>query len=424
MARGDSLPIRIEPGRVNGRVMAPASKSVAQRAIALAAVCSGRSEIWFPGRCDDVLSAIRVCRSMGARIREGNDALVIDGGVQAPAVALNCGESGLGIRMFSGLSAAFDQEVSLTATGSLLKRPMHIIEHSLQALGVQCRTNEGFPPITVRGPLRGGRAKIDASLSSQVLTGLLMAAPMARTDCYLEVENLKSIPYIDTTLMVMKAFGISVENRGYREFFIPAPQVYRPAKFVVEGDWSGGAFLLVAGAVAGKVRVDNLDVASTQADKKIFQALEAAGAGLKGFDSGKTQGAIEARWKNLRGFEFDATHCPDLFPPLTALAANCQGLSRIHGSGRLAAKESDRAAALIDTFGRIGIRLWIEGGNTLVVEGGEINGGTIDSHGDHRIAMAGAIAALNSKTGVSIENPGVVSKSYPGFFADLEAMKV
>jgi 3-phosphoshikimate 1-carboxyvinyltransferase len=413
--------IGITPSLVSGRTRAPASKSVAQRAIAIASLCPGRSEIWFPGACDDVLAAIQVCRTMGADIQGGEDFLVVEGGLRAPLAPLQCGESGLGIRMFAGLAASFNRMVALNASGSLLKRPMHVVEESLHALGVDCKTNNGYPPICVKGPIRGGKSIIDGSQSSQVLSGILIASPLAMSDVHLVVENLKSIPYIDVTIRVMEAFGVTLENRDYKEFIIPAHQVYQPQDFRVEGDWSGGAFLLVAGAIAGSITVDNLDIKSAQADKKILEALKAAGAKIVTGTTRTGQKYISVTRKDLRAFDFDATHCPDLFPPLVALAANCSGTSRIHGISRLKNKESDRAATLADIFGNTGVPIRFED-DTMLVTGGNLEGGRISSHGDHRIAMAGALAALNSRLGVLIENPGVVNKSYPDFFKDLEAL--
>lgn len=411
--------IGISPSGVGGCLRAPASKSVAQRAIAIASLCQGRSEIWFPGACDDVQAAIRVCRTLGANIQGSEDFLVVEGGVRPPVAALQCGESGLGIRMFSGLAASFSRPVVLAASGSLRKRPMHIVEQSLRAMGVECHTRNGFPPIRVKGPLPGGTAMIDGSQSSQVLTGILIASPLAQTDVHLLVKDLKSIPYADITIRVMKAFGVQVENRDYREFLVPAHQSYHPQSFRVEGDWSGAAFLLVAGAIGGSVTVENLDTRSAQADKAILEALKAAGARIIAGTSKSGQDYISVYRRELSAFAFDATHCPDLFPPLAALAANCTGTSRILGAGRLKTKESDRAATLTDIFTRMGIEIRIEG-DTMLVTGSQVGGGRISSHGDHRIAMAGAIAALNSRLGVIIENPEVVNKSYPGFFEDLE----
>lgn len=398
---------------VSGRVQAPASKSVAQRAIAIASLANGTSLIDFPGECDDVKAAIRVCRQLGAGIEPTANGLKIKGGIRPPSQPLNCGEAGLGIRMFSGIASILETEVILTGEGSLLTRPMRVVEESLKALGVSCRTTRGFLPLTVKGPIKGGGAKLDGSLSSQALTGILIASPFARQNVELHVSNLKSIEYIDVTTRAMKQFGVAVTNRDYEYFCIAAGQKYRPAHIKVEGDWSGAAFLLVAGAVAGHVVVEKLCMDSGQPDRNILVALRRSGAMVN-----ESENAVEVGRRPLQAFEFDATNCPDLFPPLVALAANCRGETRISGAGRLRAKESDRAATLIDTFGRLGLAIRLES-DTMVVTGGPMKGTTINSHDDHRIAMAGTIAALTAKGDVVIENADAVNKSYPAFYKDI-----
>lgn len=408
----------VYPSKINGRLQAPASKSVAQRAIAMAAMATGESVIDHPGSSDDVKAAIHVCRQLGARLEERNRSLVIRGGIIAPNEPLHCGESGLGIRMFSGIAASLDKEVTLTGTGSLLSRPMDMIEATLTAAGVICRTSNGKLPLRIKGPLLGGQAHIDGSKSSQALTGLLMAAPTARHDSVLHVTDLKSREYIDITIRVMRHFDVLVENTGYTTFSVQGKQTYRPAHMVVEGDWSGAAFLLVAGAVGGHIRVENLEEGSSQPDRKIIDALRAAGAIVN-----QNSDQVETIRDTLRGFHFDATHCPDLFPPLAALAANCTGRSTITGVSRLRNKESDRAATLMDTFGKLGIEVFIEE-DAMVIDGGQIQGGAVDSFGDHRIAMAGAVAALNANTKVMINQAEAINKSYPEFFNDLRSCQV
>lgn len=406
----------VKPSEVSGSVIAPASKSVAQRAIALACMAKGRSEVVFPGISDDVNAAIGVCRDLGAVIKELSDRLLITGGIKQPSHPLNCGESGLGIRMFSCIAATFQQPVILNGGGTLAKRPMVIVEQSIKALGADCKTQNGFIPITVKGPIKGGVAKVDGSLSSQVLTGMLMAAPLAMADTTILVENLQSKPYIDLTIDTMKAFGVEVDNLDYKEFRIKGNQSYSPTTFTVEGDWSGAAFMLVAGAIAGKVRVDNILPMSKQADRSIIQALMWAGAKVS-----IQENFIEASKHELNAFHFDATQCPDLFPPLVALAAHCEGESRILGVSRLRVKESDRAATLQQEFAKMGVKISIEG-ELMRVFGGNVRGALVQSHGDHRIAMACAVAALAADGDIEIEGAECVGKSYPEFFDDLASV--
>jgi 3-phosphoshikimate 1-carboxyvinyltransferase len=412
------MTIEITPSTVKGQVQAPASKSVAQRAIAIASLASGTSEIFQVGKSDDVQSAIRVCLALGAKIEEKGGSLTVKGGIQTPSAPLNCGESGLGIRMFSAIAAILNEPVTLTGEGSLTERPMDMIEASLKATGVQCDTQNGMLPVVVKGPLKGGIVNIDGSASSQVLTGLLIAAPYALSPVTFRVSDLKSRPYVDITTRMMQDFGVVAENKDYREFVIPAPQKYISKSYNVEGDWSGAAFLLVAGAIAGEVTVTNLDFQSAQADKDILIALKNSGAQLL-----VEKDRITVKKSQLKAFRFDATHCPDLFPPLVVLAAACDGISQIRGVSRLRGKESDRATSLQQEFGKLGLYISLEGDNMLI-KGNSLNGGMVFSHNDHRIAMACAVAGLIASESVIIDKAEAVNKSYPEFFEDLRRITV
>jgi 3-phosphoshikimate 1-carboxyvinyltransferase len=405
---------KVRPSKVRGNIQAPPSKSFAQRAVAVAALAEGTSEILFPGTSDDVRAAINVTRQLGATVNHSGISLKIKGGIKPPESVLDCGEAGLSIRMFSSLAAVLGTRVTLTGRGSLLKRPMNVVEDSLRAMGVECSTDNGYLPLTVRGPIRGGKVEVDGSFSSQVLTGMLIAAPYADDDLKIVVNNLKSRPYIDITLAVMNSFGVMVENHDYAVFYVKSGQRYLAARYSVEGDWSAAAFFLVAGAVAGKVRVENISAGSPQADKAILDALRYSGASVT-----IAENAVTIEKGTLKSFDFDATDCPDLFPPLVSLAAFCSGTSRIKGVGRLVHKESNRAFTLREEFGKLGVRIVLDN-DIMQVTGGGCKGGNVFSHDDHRIAMACAIAALAADGNVEIDGAGAVAKSYPGFFEDLE----
>jgi 3-phosphoshikimate 1-carboxyvinyltransferase len=407
---------KIRPSKVNGRIQAPPSKSFAQRAIAVAALAEGKSEILFAGTSEDVMASIKVARQLGATAGISGNSLYIQGGISPPQEALDCGEAGLSIRMFSSVAAVLSSTVTLNGRGSLLSRPMDVVEESLRAMGVECTSRNGYLPLTVRGPIKGGKVEIDGSFSSQVLTGMLIAAPYARQDMEIVVNNLKSRPYIDITMAVMKDFGAGVDNHDYERFIIRSGQRYHASRYRVEGDWSAAAFLLVAGAIGGQVQVENLNAHSPQADKAILDALRSSGA-IVSVDE-KSVTAVKGV---LRSFEFDATHCPDLFPPLVSLASYCKGISMIRGVGRLVHKESNRAATLKEEFGKLGIEIKIND-DVMEVTGGSCRGGNVFSHGDHRIAMACAVAALGGEGEVEIDGAGAVAKSYPGFFEDLETL--
>ena len=329
---------------------------------------------------------------------------------------ISCGESGLSIRMFTPLAALSSSPVTVTGSGSLLTRPMNFFDDVLPRLEVKVTSKEGRLPLLVHGPLQPQQITVDGSLSSQFLTGLLLAfAKAAKAPVDIKVIDLKSKPYIDLTLQMMKHFGYEVAHYNYQTFKILQPQENTDLiEYTVEGDWSGAAFLLVAGAIAGKITVKGLDVFSTQADRAILQALMMTKAVMS-----ITPEEIVIEPTALQPFHFDATHCPDLFPPLVALAAYCQGTSVIEGVGRLAHKESNRALTLQTEFGKLGLVVKLQD-DLMIIEGGQqLKAATVVSHHDHRIAMALAVAALRAAGTTTIEDAEAIDKSYPAFYNHL-----
>lgn len=412
----------ITSSRVEGTVAPPPSKSTMARAVAAALLSQGTTVVRNAASCDDADTALAIAENLGAGIKREGKEVTIQGNGKAlnrpTDGTLHCGESGLSMRMFAPIAALLDNKIILTASGSLLERPMTMVE-DLSLLGVFCRTDNGRAPIILRGPIRGGSLSLDGSVSSQFLTGLLMALPLCDGESSISVSRLKSIPYVRMTIELLEYFGVRIEaGDALGEFAIQGNQAYRPCTYTVEGDWSGASFLLAAGAVSGRVKVTGLDHKSAQPDRAILDALTMAGARI---ETGPDYVTVEK--DRLRPIRFDATHCPDLFPPLVAFTANCEGKSTIWGVERLAFKESDRAAALISEFGKLGIIIE-RNATKMEIHGGPVKGGIVDSHNDHRIAMACAIAGLTAREGVVIQNPACVSKSYPDFFSDLDSLLV
>ena len=413
---------QVYPSQLKGVIDAPASKSSMQRACAAALLAKGTSTILKPGRSNDDLAALDVIQKLGAKVTYNDDGAIniTSNGVKPVTSEINCGESGLGIRMFTPIAALSDQPITINGSGSLLKRPMDFFDEIFPKLNISISSNNGKLPLQIKGPLQPVDVTVDGSLSSQFLTGLLMAYGAAATQpVTIKVSNLKSKPYIDLTMQVMQDFGITITHSNH-EFFtiIPAITNYKPQTYTVEGDWSGGAFLLVAGALAGPLTVKGLDVQSTQADKAILQALIDCGADIKVTDDGSiTIGPAE-----LKAFHFDATDCPDLFPPLVALATYCNGVTVIEGVHRLAHKESDRGITLQQEFGKMGVEITLND-NVMMVKGGEeVHAAPVHSRHDHRIAMACAVAALRCNGVVNIEEAQAIDKSYPDFYDNLQQL--
>ena len=396
-----------------------------QRACAAALVKAGHTLIKNPGHSNDDKAAVQIVRDLGAVVVEylaDGNLVIISDGVKNKKTSIHCGESGLSIRMFTPVAALNTKETIISGSGSLAERPMDIFDRVLPELGVKIKSRNSRLPLTIRGPLLPANIEVDGSLSSQFLTGLLLAFAAADAkDVTLKVNNLKSRPYIDLTLSVMKEFCMKLpENRDYKEFYFRKEPHFYPftyQEYTVERDWSGAAFLLVAGAIAGPITVRGLDLTSTQGDKAIVDVLMAANAGI----------AVEAKGikihpVKMNGFRFDATDCPDLFPPLVALAAYCQGETWIKGVSRLAYKESNRALTLQEEFGKMGVRIELNDDSMLIQGGGPVAGAKVHSRQDHRIAMACSVAALKAGTETIIDEAEAVNKSYPDFFRDLKSL--
>lgn len=409
--------------RLRGEVIPPCSKSYAQRALAAALLASGRTTLRGIELCRDTRSAIEAIRTLGARVEIKDDnTLIIDGGLKPAANGLNVGESGLAARLFTPIAALCDRAMIIEGEGTLRHRPMAMMVEPLRALGVEVRDGGGRLPIEVHGPIKGGRVVVDGSISSQFITGLLIALPAAKSDTTIEVRDAVSTPYIDMTLETLERFGVEImHNEGdYSEFYVEGNQELKPVDYTIESDWSAAAFIMVAAAIAGEVTVRNISTLSRQADTLVCRALERAGASII-----IEEGAITVAHRPLEAFTFDATNSPDLFPALVALAAAADGVSTIRGIERLRGKESDRGEVLREEYRKLGIEIELDyAENIMRVVGGKPHAAEVDSHDDHRIAMSLAITALRIEDEVEIRNRECVAKSYPSFFDDLEMLKI
>jgi len=417
--------LRVSPSELSGSVPAPPSKSVTQRLLAAALLASGTSRIEGLSESDDCTAALAATAALGAEIELGEDAITVLGCAGKPrprGASISCGESGLGLRLFTPVAALADVSVTLTAEGTLQARPMDAFAHCLPALGASIVLERGRPPITVQGPLRGGTCTLDGSLSSQFLSGLLTALPCAPGDSVVRVEGLVSRPYVELTLGVLRDFGLEIHaDADLIDFRIPGGQIPHPISTAVDGDWSGAAFLCVAGMLAGTphLEVTGLNNRYPQADEAIRGALLFAGG-----RTAATADGLRIEQRPVRPFTVDLTDAPDLFPPLAALAAFADGPSVLRGAGRLAHKESDRAATLASEFAKAGIAVAREGDALVVTPrtaGPKVLPARLQSRGDHRIAMAAAVLGAAGAP-IEIEGAEAVAKSYPAFFDDLESV--
>ncbi len=406
--------------RLKGSITPPCSKSYAQRALAAALLAKGRTTLRGIELCRDTRSAISVIESLGAEVEILDDnTLQITGGLNPKVDRLNVGESGLAARLFTPVASLHDEAIVIEGEGTLRHRPMSMMVVPLKELGVDVRDGGGRLPIEVCGPIRGGRVTVDGSMSSQFVTGLLIALPLAERDTTIEVEGLVSTPYIDMTLETLERFGVEVmyHEGDYSEFYIEGGQEFKAVDYTIESDWSAAATIMVAAAIAGEVTVNNLSTLSRQADTAICRALERAGASLI-----IEENSITVAHRELEAFSFDATNCPDLFPALVALAAASEGVSTLYGIRRLRGKESDRGEVLKEEYAKLGIDIELDYDEDVMrVVGGMPEVAEVDSH--HRIAMSLAVTALRLTEPIIIKNSECVAKSYPSFFEDIEMLK-
>ena len=359
----------VPPGEIQGELTPPCSKSYAQRALAAALLAEGESTLRNIELCDDTRSAMRCIKALGADVTVvDSHTLKIRGGLAPRGRTLHVGESGLSTRLFTPIAALAGVPLRIEGEGTLLRRPMTMMIAPLRQLGVEVHHRDGFLPFDVCGPLHSATVAVDGSVSSQFITGLLLALPAARGEFTIDVRRAVSTPYIDMTVEAAHRFGAEILHNGYTQFYIEGGQRYRPTDYSIEGDWSAAATLLVAGAVAGEVTLHNVSILS--------------------------------------------------------LAAACEGESLITGTSRLAHKESDRAETLREEYAKVGIEIDLSTPDVMRIRGGAIRPARVFSHGDHRIAMSMAVSALRSSGAITIEGAEAVAKSYPRFFEDLESLRV
>lgn len=400
------------PGKYSKTIQIPASKSDGQRALLAAALAKVKSYIHQLGNSKDELAMLRCIEQLGAKTSWNGEILEVEGITEFPnACSLHCGESGLTSRLLIAVCAMHTGEYAISGEGSLLTRSMEFYADLFkqQNLNYLFAENNALP-LQIRGGVQSGELLVDGSQSSQYISGLLMGLPLLHRDSILVVENSVSTPYIQMTLTTLKAFGIKISQEENR-YFIPGNQSYQPVNYVVEGDWSSASYWLVASALGQDITVQGLSFESLQADKAILEAFESANCTILSSKKG-----IQINGTLRKPFEFDATHCPDLFPALAVFAALTPGVSTIKGVHRLQNKESDRGKVLQTEFKKLGVQIDLEDDMMHIHGQSSISGGAINAHNDHRIAMCFGVLGMFTESPISINGAEAVAKSYPGFW--------
>ncbi len=385
---------RIENSTLGGSVAIPPSKSAAHRALACAFLAGG-------GSVSPIIDSndMRAMQQVISALKNGQQ-------------LVDCLESGNTLRFMIPVAAALGKSVTFVGSGRLPERPITEYLRLLPRHGVCCTATGGKIPLSLEGRLQSGDYEIAGNISSQYITGLLLALPLLEGDSrILLTTRLESKPYVDMTLKVMRDFGVAAQETDYG-YFVPGNQHYEARDYTVEADWSQAAFFLVAGALGGEVRLTGLDMASVQGDKEIINALRRFGADIE-----IKEDCIISRKSALCGIEIDASDIPDTVPALAVTAAFARGKTVIKGAERLRLKESDRIESVASNLRRMGIQV-DETVDGMIITGGEPCGAELLGFNDHRIVMAFSVAAAFARGESTITDADAIDKTYPSFFED------
>ena len=430
MLKGEErfMKIKIRPGKLNGTIEIPPSKSYSHRAVIAAALAENgkKSKIDNLKFSVDITTTTDIMENWGAEIERFESALEIigNGGKVAPRDKyVQCNESGSTIRFLIPVGITSENELVFDGKGKLVDRPLDSYYKIFKEQGLKYETIGGKLPLTVNGKLKSGNYEIDGNISSQFITGLLYALPLLEGDSKLIInKNLESKGYVDLTLEILKLAGIEIVNNDYKSFDIRGNQTYKPFNYTVEGDYSQVAFWIVAGIISAnrdnEVKCLHVNKNSLQGDREIIEIVTRMGANLEIFDD-----YVIVKPSKTKGTVIDISQCPDIGPVLTVLAALSEGETRIINGERLRIKESDRITSIKTELNKLGGNV-SEEGDSLIIQGVEgFRGGvTVNAWNDHRIAMSLAVASTRCEKEIILEEAESVRKSYPHFWDDFVKM--
>lgn len=401
--------------KVVGAITPPPSKSHAIRSLLIASLAKGVSNVLSCGSSEDVEHLYDIVRRW-RHISKDRDSFIIRPAerIEIPGGVYNCGGSATAARLLLALFSMSEGERIIDGDKTLRKRPVGAGIDVARSLGADVKflEKEGFFPLCLRGEKwNSGRIEISDRTSSQFVSGMLIAAPLAEREVVIEARDPVSLPYIEMTIAAMRSFGVEVIADG--GLLTVRPVNYSGAQIEIEKDYSAAAFFLCASAATdGSLEINGLGEESIQGDRRIVDILRESGADLSW-----KNGSLKCRGLPERPLDVDLADIPDLFPPLAALALKCPGKSVFRGAARLEAKESRRGSAIVDAINTIGGRASVEGDNIIVVPAEGYSGAVLDPLGDHRLAMAFAIMGLLAG-GTTVLDPGCVKKSHPSFWSD------
>ena len=394
--------IKINPTKLKGYVNIPASKSIAHRMLICSALANGKSIIGNINYSKDIEATINAMKALGAEVFTDKNNAEINGITHTPEKSvIDCNESGSTLRFIIPVATALGIKTEFHGRGRLPQRPIDIYTRELSKHGITFDYNNTMP-FTVSGQLTNGIYEIEGNVSSQFITGLLFALPLLNGDSEIVMtSHLESRPYVDITIDVLKKFGIIIEETE-KGFHIKGIQTYKAYSGNVEGDFSQAAFFYVANSLGSSITLGNLNTNSVQGDKKIIEIINQTEQ--NGF------------------FNADCSDIPDLVPVLAVLASFGKKTSTIYNAERLKIKESNRLETTAELINNLGGDVKITDDGLIIRPTNNMHGGTIESFGDHRIVMAGAVMATALKEELIINGAEAVTKSYPDFFEDYKKL--
>jgi 3-phosphoshikimate 1-carboxyvinyltransferase len=407
--------------KIRAKIKAPPSKAFTLRAIFVGALAEGKTILKNPLFAKDQIYAISALSKFGVKFEKRKNELIIHGTggkLKLPKGKIFVGNSGLTARILASFSALCEKgKIVIDGEKRLRERPIQDLIQALKKLGVKIRSilkNGSFPIEVEGGSFLGGKTKLRGEISSQYFSSILICAPFAKKDVEIEcVGNLSSKPYIDITQAVMADFGVKMENKNYKKFFIKAGQRYKGRKYQIEGDWTGASYFLAIPAICqGKIILENLKKDSVQGDKIFAEILEKMGCKVK---KEKNRVTVESP-KILKPINIDMNSYPDLVLTVAVLACFAKGKSEIKNIYHLHFKESDRISVLVKHLKKLGIESKEKNGNLIIFgDPQKIRGAKIETHNDHRVAMAFSIVGLKVPK-IIIDNENCVKKSFPNFY--------
>lgn len=417
--------LKINPSKLKGEVKIPPSKSMAHRAIICAALSDGLCIIENIDYSDDIIATIDAMNSLGAKIVKHKDHIKVIGVYGSDEKAqetrvIDCNESGSTLRFLIPIALVFEGVTRFIGRGNLGKRPLDTYYNIFDEQNIEYQYKEGELDLLISGMLKSGEFKVRGDISSQFITGLLFALPLIDGDSKIVITTeFESKGYIDLTLSAMKDFGIEIINNDYKEFIIKGNQSYIARDYRVEGDYSQGAFFLVADALKSDVNILDLKEDSLQGDREVIDVLERMGMKIER-DNNSISGMIDGQ---LKSTVIDGSQCPDIIPILALAASLSDGKTEIINAERLRIKECDRLSAVTSELNKLGAKIE-EKQDGLVIEGVKSFKGNVEvwSHKDHRIAMTLAIASTMCDEEIILKDYECVSKSYPNFFDDFKQL--